>query len=140
MYNCIYQWTLLIFMCVTVALLIICDIIFNSLIFGTYPGNWEQYCTGGNFLKKITVFAIINGFIGLISGNTVNIIMLILYYVLHYNEIQQESGDCQTKNPVLYNTVFFNQVLLVITLFMSIPSILIFVTCRSREHMQRLSR
>jgi len=107
--------------------LIITDIVTSAMIFSEYAGNWEKYCTGGIFLYKITAFALITGVIGLVSGNALNIIMLILFYAMHYNATQEDSGDCQMMDPNLYNSVLNNQKILLALLFLSIPIVLLVV-------------
>ncbi|GBC02768.1 hypothetical protein RclHR1_04800008 [Rhizophagus clarus] len=109
--------------------LIIYDVIVSSMILIDNAGNWE-HCTGGNFLHNITIFALITGVIGLVSGNTVNFIMFILYYAMGYNTIQQESGNCQIIDPNLYETVLGNQNIMFSLLLMSIPAALVtFIIC-----------
>jgi hypothetical protein len=106
----------------------IVSIIINGVILNDYVENWK-HCTGGNFLHDITIFALISTIIGIISANSLNIIMLILYYAMGYNAVQEKSGNCQIMEPELYNLVLYCQSLMNILLFMSIFSLVMIIYC-----------
>lgn len=107
---------------------IILGIMNNSIILNGNVGNWK-HCTGGNFLRDITIFALITSIIGFISANSLNIIMLILYYAMGYNAIQEKSGNCQITDPKLYDSVMFSQISMNILLSMSIFSLVMVIYC-----------
>jgi len=124
MYKKFFLYCIFLVFAILSYILILANIIDSAVILNEFE---NQYCTGGKFLHKVTIFALIAGLIGFISGNTANIIMLILYYAMHYNIIQEQSGDCQMKDSNLYNSVITGQKLLLALLFLSIPSVMVVI-------------